>query len=408
MTGAAAGSRRVPKLGHKKSMFGCQRCRSRRVKCNEAKPICGNCERHGLPCVYDRNGFSKGKGSHITTPPEESCSPESHSAPQGQASDRRDHDMGMGDGEDPPEGRERRMLEARLMHQYVSETGSTIAIDDVSRGVFAKSIPGLAFHSDALLYAMYAVAAVHLVKKGEDGDGRFRDAAGQYFAMAIREHNAEVNQASRETVDAICLTSALIRLYAFLQMLGRPSRPYQPPWEWMIITKTSVATFAEAWKLVGSDPNSLAFQLMKNTRHIHNNGKVHKRQKPPRPELEPLLTEQRQLSEPWSPEIQSAYEETIGFISDVLDIIDEKGASSDAHRMLVLCPMLVDPMYVDLVRRAVPRALVILAYYFSIYKSYDSHWWVGDLGVQEVRSIYSVLSDDWKKYMDWPFKMIEK
>ncbi|GME49325.1 hypothetical protein GTA08_BOTSDO00362 [Neofusicoccum parvum] len=37
------------RVGHKKSRFGCIRCKQRHVKCDEQRP-CGNCARHQVPC----------------------------------------------------------------------------------------------------------------------------------------------------------------------------------------------------------------------------------------------------------------------------------------------------------------------------------------------------------------------
>lgn len=37
---------------HKKSRKGCLTCKRRRVKCDEGRPVCGNCERMGIECVY--------------------------------------------------------------------------------------------------------------------------------------------------------------------------------------------------------------------------------------------------------------------------------------------------------------------------------------------------------------------
>ncbi|GMG56216.1 unnamed protein product [Ambrosiozyma monospora] len=37
---------------HTKSRKGCATCKRRRVKCDECKPICGNCDRMGIECVY--------------------------------------------------------------------------------------------------------------------------------------------------------------------------------------------------------------------------------------------------------------------------------------------------------------------------------------------------------------------
>ncbi|ROW06073.1 hypothetical protein VMCG_04506 [Cytospora schulzeri] len=44
-----------PRLYHKKSRMGCIRCKSRRVKCDEARPSCGGCSRHLVDCVYPTN-----------------------------------------------------------------------------------------------------------------------------------------------------------------------------------------------------------------------------------------------------------------------------------------------------------------------------------------------------------------
>ena len=37
---------------HKKSRKGCSTCKKRRVKCDEGRPICGNCERMNIDCHY--------------------------------------------------------------------------------------------------------------------------------------------------------------------------------------------------------------------------------------------------------------------------------------------------------------------------------------------------------------------
>src|SRR5271154_5678303 len=43
-----------PRLAHKKSRRGCQRCKARKVKCDELQPNCSACQRHGVPCTYTR------------------------------------------------------------------------------------------------------------------------------------------------------------------------------------------------------------------------------------------------------------------------------------------------------------------------------------------------------------------
>jgi hypothetical protein len=54
------------------------------------------------------------------------------------------------------------MQELELMHFYITETGPSIAFDkESSHDMFVKSIPRIAFKSDALLYSVYAFAGLH-------------------------------------------------------------------------------------------------------------------------------------------------------------------------------------------------------------------------------------------------------
>ncbi|KAI0472537.1 hypothetical protein GGR56DRAFT_569521 [Xylariaceae sp. FL0804] len=412
---------RVPKLGHKKSLFGCARCRSRRVKCNEAKPVCHNCERHGLPCVYDRNGFTRGSHLNVEAPRSSRSSSRRTTRSQtnsqmmgSQADSQAGADParlppGAEDGDEPPESRVRRRLELRLMQQYMSETGDSLTIDNtVVRRTYADVVPRLCFQSDALLYAMYALAAVHLVRKGGDDISEYDAAAARYFTLAISQHQKEVSQVSRETADHVVLTGCLVRIYLHIELRDRSREPYVPPWAWFAWNKASASTFATAWRLIGDDSSSLSMSLMNNTRHFNSFGKLVPRLKPRR--LEHLLKrdDEDTATEPWGPLIQEGYENMIDFLSDVLDLLDEQGIQSDAHRRLFVYPLLVHQQYIERLREARPRALVMLAYYFALWSGYRTVWWIDDVSTREVHAIATVLQGKWKDYMDEPLRLLER
>lgn len=46
--------RPIPRKGHTKSRRGCFGCKKRKIKCQETKPQCGNCEKAGMLCEYPR------------------------------------------------------------------------------------------------------------------------------------------------------------------------------------------------------------------------------------------------------------------------------------------------------------------------------------------------------------------
>ncbi|KAL4874932.1 hypothetical protein BJY04DRAFT_202931 [Aspergillus karnatakaensis] len=37
---------------HRKSRTGCLECRARRIKCDETRPSCGNCDRASMACHF--------------------------------------------------------------------------------------------------------------------------------------------------------------------------------------------------------------------------------------------------------------------------------------------------------------------------------------------------------------------
>ncbi|KAI8959594.1 hypothetical protein F5Y11DRAFT_298510 [Daldinia sp. FL1419] len=379
---------KVPKLGHKKSMFGCQRCRARRVKCNEEKPTCHNCRRHALPCIYDRDASGKVSGKPTLAQVSPYGSEES----------------------DPPESRTRRMTETRLMYQYVAETGEALAIDYRSKDLFARVVPKFSIHSDALLYSMYTVSALHLAKlgRGEEVTGGAENIANTYFTMAVREHSRELSNVNKHTADAVCLTSCLIRAVALLQLEGRNYQPYTPPWQWLAFVQASTSTFIEVVKRMGHDPKSPILQLIMGTRGIHNDGKP--------PEIgdyhrwQHLMArpEEIQAIEPWNRDIEMAYERTLTYLCTILDLIDEQGHSGHVLRMLIMFPMLVDRQFVELVHDVAPRSLAILAHYFALLARFEDLWWVGRIGADELRAIAGVLPDVWQGLLAWPLKAIEK
>jgi hypothetical protein len=47
---------------------GCQTCLSRRTKCDEARPACGNCIKHGTVCPGYERGFKFVAGKHTVKP----------------------------------------------------------------------------------------------------------------------------------------------------------------------------------------------------------------------------------------------------------------------------------------------------------------------------------------------------
>ncbi|KAG9701447.1 hypothetical protein KCU59_g23323, partial [Aureobasidium melanogenum] len=194
-----AQNRRPPRLNHKKSRAGCQRCKARRVKCDEAKPACGGCNRHHVPCVYLKSEASKTASADTSLSPRTTISPDQ---PQPKV--------------DINQSRQRRLLELRLWHNYVTVVATPFhaaAPKTVLIEIWNNHLPHIAMRHDNLLYTIYAFSATKLLRDKPD-DVELLTAQRVYLSLALREQRKAVIQfyTQAEEADSLCFTSIMMTM----------------------------------------------------------------------------------------------------------------------------------------------------------------------------------------------------
>ncbi|KAH7146812.1 C6 finger domain-containing protein [Dactylonectria estremocensis] len=382
--------KRPPKLFHKKSRNGCQQCRARRVKCNEAKPICHDCQRLEMTCIYDRQRLP----IHAAPKPKDMLERSNSTS--------RTEDKG-----DPPESRERRKLELQLFHYYLTEAGPSLAVDKDSSEFWILPIPRLAMQSDALLYSMYFMAALHSARRDEANKDHHMKICHTYLDMAVREHAKEVSQLSKDNLDILCLTSSMLRVYHFFKLKERPLQPYHPPTEWMRATGSSSAIFRQGWPLIEDNPESIAFKMITNVPTILDDEAREGEEN--RQGLLHLLQHQKDHElESRDAEVKEAYETTLSYIGGIWIAMNNHEPPGMIGKKLIIFPMLVHKRFIDLVQEQRPRALAILAHYFALLAMLRCFWWIGDIGRREVLAIAEVIPDEWQDAMTWPLQILEE
>ncbi|KAK2597387.1 hypothetical protein QQS21_006011 [Conoideocrella luteorostrata] len=367
------------------------------MACNEGKPVCDNCRRLGTDCVYDR--VLPLQTPVISMAP---FRPKSAEARVAAAISRNIDDSHL---PDPPESKERRILETRLMYQYATSTGSTIAIDDKSRGMYVDLVPRVALTSDALLYCMYSLAALQCRVVGDLVGLVGRDTHRRYLSMGLREHNAAIATINTESADAICLTSALLRVCAFILLQDRVREPYRPPVEWLMMNASSKAIVRAASELPDGKGSSVAARMLGHSPLVSN---VQKRFDPAqRRGLEHLLEhdEVRDAREAWDSDSREAYETTLSYLGGAIEAARE-GDRHDGLRRLIIFPMLVQGRFIEMVQEREPRAIVFLAYYFALLALHKDRWWIGEAGALEVRAMAAHSTGHWRSLLQWPLTVV--
>ncbi|KAH7193727.1 uncharacterized protein B0J16DRAFT_381601 [Fusarium flagelliforme] len=369
--------KRAAKLFHKKSRTGCQQCRSRRVKCDEAKPICSHCNRLSLTCIYDRAQSDTN-----------SASPTESGGQQNKAAETI---------VDPPESESRRRLELRLFHHYMAETGPSLSLDPATAHFWNSTICRLALESDSTLYAIYMVSALHMQKRSTMTDTKYLDICQTYLNMSIREHHRDVAEINLKNVEYIVLTSGLLRVHGFTRLQGRSLEPYTPPIDFLRITNTSTALFQKAGDLTQYNPESVASEMIESAADLLAD--LRNSELPS--DLSPLVN-----YETGDKKTEEAYARAITYIGCIRKALDEKDVVKSIGRRTIVFPMVMHKEFADLVEELRPRALVILAYYFGYLSMLSEFWWVGDSGFREIRAIERIMPKEWLGWLEWPRSVV--
>jgi hypothetical protein len=365
-----------------------------RFQCNEVHPVCGSCQRHNVPCVYTNTGIK---------------APIEHE-PQSTVKAPLERDPTHSDIV-RPESEERRLLELRLLHQWMTKSGLSFpgCHDKFFRDAMILSIPNKAMRHPAYLYTLFAFSAIHIARSSTSPSERreFMDSHHLYLDLALQEHRRDIENLGQDNADAVCITSSLIRNCMQAEVQDRPLHPYSPPSQWLHMMQGSGDVFKTAWDWVGEDTDSLARIIAKSGPDLTNFAEMFSSAN--REPFSHLLhrSPEDEANEPWDLQIQEAYERPVCYIGGIHIALNKGEEASHTFRRLLAFPMFVPKLYIKLIEERRPRALVVLAHFFAFLAGPRDLWWVGDTGRREIRAINSVLEGKWAEMLDWPLAAME-
>ncbi|KAL2821320.1 hypothetical protein BDW59DRAFT_174184 [Aspergillus cavernicola] len=383
--------RKAPRLSHRKSRNGCQRCRIRRVKCDESRPVCRDCYRHGVPCFYDR---SEGDASHQDQVPLR-AQPLPKWIPRG-----------------PPilsESTRDEHTELRLLHHFTIGTSSTMPGTHLQsiKHCWSVDVPRLAFGYKPLLHALFAISALHMAKS-EPSEPGLLSIHRVHLEQALREHRLSVGGINTQIADATCFTSILLLVDVFATLQDRPVDPYEPPFEWMHLVRGSVSVFdaalntirdtrsAKIWSIIETFPSPTPGISSLGTRDLKYFSC-----------LLPMVApdEEEENDEAWN-RAAEAYTETIAYINATWLAMQANEYPQITSRRLMVFPLFVPLEFIRLLQEKRPRALVILAHFLALSAPLSHMWWIGHTAHKDVLAIQDMLDPQWATLMTWPVDVV--
>ncbi|KAL1907068.1 hypothetical protein Sste5344_007193 [Sporothrix stenoceras] len=435
-------SRRAAKVGHRKSRNGCTKCKTRRVKCDEVRPICSNCSRLGLESSghVSLSDFSAASTDFGESSSGNSQSPGDHDAQRFSAmlqawSNNVEQEAAAAaassgssttqsavatEAEDDcllPESRARRLLEHRLMQNYLYNLGVPFPVSPSQdwNDLWTKTVPPMALRYDNILYAIMSHSATHLLRKEPRNHSLFR-ARQAYLVAAMRVQRRMVDTLTLDSADAVCLASLIMLVQSFAMLDERIIDTYTPPMDWLRLGKGAGAviwTSVEAILKTGEESKSVMLTIANSQPRMGFDESYFDASN--RESLNAILAQDLTSGDDWDdPETRDAYEKTLSYVGS-LQLSMRRG-----EPIYVLCrrvqgfTMVMPPRFVDFVDERRPRALVVLAHFFAavskITKIFGGVWWLGgedgreSIATREVRGIRSIMPQEWMAHMIWPME----
>lgn len=435
------GSARPAKIGHRKSRNGCIKCKTRRVKCDEVRPTCGNCSRLKMDCSWPGHAIDNGR--HSLSRPTPSPTSQLHLSPSDVSASTRstqghtpeqapalpswprwpDDGNIFTEPDDPggirlPESRERRLLEHRLLQNYYINIQNPFPVSPAPewRRLWAVTIPDLALRHDNILHALLACSATNILR-ANPGDKELFTARQSYFIFALHAQRQEVTKLTVDNAEVVCFASLVISITSFAMLRERSLHPYQPPMEWLRVGRGAGTVIWQSVNTIMTQSKETDHpDLMVISGAYPYFGDDESYFSPEmRRDFEGVLTQHLPSNDDWSDdETREAYEKTLSYVGSIQRGINNGEPVYAVTRRIQAFALVAPPKYIELLGIERPRALVILAHYWATVAHTHNVWWLGEddsmggdsTARREIRAIKGVLPPEWLTTMVWPLDVV--
>ncbi|RFU35111.1 hypothetical protein B7463_g1247, partial [Scytalidium lignicola] len=372
------------------------------VVCDETRPACNNCVKHGIECDLTPPAASlairplqrvriprlhTGKESKYVSikeaSPTLSVSSSSSSSRNGSSPSL---PMAMFTPAD-------RLLELRLFHHYRTMASRSLLPASFSSKEFARHpwstwVSTLAVSTPSLMDAIIGFSAFHL-RLLSPGDKTISQASHKYMARAIVRHSKELQAGINErNVETLFATSVFVALHASVSQRFL-AEDQKIPMHWFRPYRGVKALLDTGWKWIKKS------QIGSVVQATYIAGPLQESQD--KEKVLPFAFLLKDLeSDKLDKDTIKSYESTVIFLSWMY--------TAPNPTAIFKFPMMVSNRFVELLEAKDPRTLTIVGYYFMLLKRLSHIWWLQGVVEREFRTLMTFIPKDWLHVMDWAVK----
>ncbi|RMZ70815.1 RTA1 like [Pyrenophora seminiperda CCB06] len=380
---------------HKKSRNGCLPCKTRHVKvrllvraieaetdkekCDEQRPNCGNCVKHGTASTCEYRP-SRSREASMASPLPTSTSTFTPSSTDGTGNI---HDQQplpefgplLTNGASATTELTLNISQMRLLHHWMTVTAKSLAVHTDAEDVFADTFIQISFSNPYLLQAALSLSALHMSRlRGSDEAQEYSHQAEKYREAALYSFQTTVRDIDESNYKAVLLFASTLFPHGCAASLSAGD-------DLELAFSTIVSNIDIDWQTEEQPPNTELVRLRKFSEIVHH---------------------------VYPPDIVDAY----GYACHVLELVFQVAASSPkppSDALLKIWIHLISDRYVELLSEKQPGSLIIFAHFAVVVDRAAKHYWYMD-GVAEqiLRFADHMVPSEWKSWLEWPREQIRR
>ncbi|KAI8676280.1 Zn(2)-C6 fungal-type domain-containing protein [Fusarium sp. Ph1] len=396
---------------HRKSRRGCTECKRRHIKCDEAKPVCGNCSITRRDCsflsttasIFERLGFDRGHSSLRSSPTpslSNSCdtsSPSSKPGNQQSSLETQDDTTPTSDVFDVPPAN---LAQLELLHHFAQGSlefpVSLMGSDEVTPSRIIEQ----ALTCDYLMNEILAFSARHLAIVKPEKSTFYLDQAEQYQTYALASFNRQKAHEMPEERMRVVLFSWILGIHLLCDVapLGHEEGTLERFLHYLQIYGGVRAATSCAWEeLLETDHRDVLQNSVALAKRLCTGGRTSS--------LRLLILESIGMEET---EKQQS-EEALASLQQVFEEYEKnglEGALPDCFLMAFLWPLMINQAFIGLLQKRRPEALLVLAHFAVLLHWCRQHWIFARVGASLLNSIALELGQGWERWLQWPKQMV--
>uniref|UniRef100_A0A0W0GC46 Zn(2)-C6 fungal-type domain-containing protein n=1 Tax=Moniliophthora roreri TaxID=221103 RepID=A0A0W0GC46_MONRR len=350
---------------HRKSRTGCLTCRKRKVKCDEATPICRNCHRRELVCVprpkIEHNQQGSALYKPLTSPVPSSFTVDATSL--------------------------------QIFHHYMAVTSYSLCTNPNYMAESIPLLPQLLFNNPVTMHAALAFTALHLGRLYEPSSS---SSSQNWLARASAHRNAAIGliQSPSLNTSAHFLTVGSLSVYAIFLLLSSPSSSPENIFSlvtllhnvWSSMNQLVYTNlwlqgldFARPGPLVASSALGTGTDFLAPLHHLYDTS----------------MDLNLDLEELDDPDVREAYRTAVLGLCVAYSFIQ----TGYEARGAMFWPTLTGKKFVGLLNKRRQRALVVLYYFLMILRNLRERcWWASEVG-RWVDYVYGLIDERWRNWL---------